>query len=216
MARSRWHAKAAVAAAALVTVSLVGAMAYGLLGKSGPPRRPMVQQISLIKPPPPPKIEEKPPEPEREEVKLPEPEKAPEPQSSPPPGEQIGVDGKGSANGDSMGLVARPGGRDITTIGADGAGGAGNPYAYYSGLIQQQVQKALMRNPKLRAGSYKVTVKLWLSKEGAVTRAELAGSTGQADVDESIRLALSELPPLREHPPEGMPQPLRLRVTSRL
>jgi hypothetical protein len=31
-----------------------------------------------------------------------------------------------------------------------------------------------------------------------------------------IRLALAEIPQLREAPPSDMPQPIRLRVTSRL
>jgi protein TonB len=212
----RWPQQGMIAVGALAAISLAGAMVYKLLGQSGPPKKPVIHQIALIKPPPPPKIEDKPPpETKKEEVKLPEPEKVPEEQPAPPAGEQLGVDGK--ANGsDGFGLASRPGGRDITTLGANGAGGVGSPYAWYSGVIQREVQKALMRNPKLRAGDYRVVVKLWFSQDGAVTRAELAGSSGQAEVDEQLRLALSDLPPIHERPPEGMPQPLRLRVTSRL
>jgi protein TonB len=109
--------------------------------------------------------------------------------------------------------VGKPGGRDITTIG--GGGGGGNPFASYYLLLQKQIQQALARNSKLRGAQFKAIVKIWLSPDGHVKNYELVGSSGQADTDELIKAAMSEISSLGEGPPTEMPQPIRLRVTSR-
>jgi protein TonB len=217
--RNRWLKRAGIVLGLLVAVALVLAVIRHLMADTGPRKKTVVQQISLLKPPPPPppKPEQKPPEPQikKEEVKLPEPDKPPDPQpaqAEPPPGPDLGVDAQGAGSGDSFGLVGKPGGKDITTI---GGGGGGNRFAWYAGLVQAEIQKALGRNAKLRGTEFKATVTIWMSVDGKVQRSELAASTGNAETDQMIRLALAEIPQLREVPPSDMPQPIRLRVTSR-
>jgi protein TonB len=216
---NRWLKRAGIVLGLLVAVALVVAVIRNLMTDGGPRKKTVVQQISLLKPPPPPppKPEQKPPEPQikKEEVKLPEPDKPPDPQpaqAEPPPGPDLGVDSKGDGTGDSFGLVGKPGGKDITTI---GGGGGGNRFTWYAGLVQGEIQKILARNAKLRGAEFKATVKIWMSGDGKVQRSELSSSTGNAETDELIRVALAEIPPLREMPPSDMPQPIRLRVTSR-
>ena len=68
---------------------------------------------------------------------------------------------------------------------------------------------------KSPANEFKATVNIWMGADGRVQRTELAGSTGNSQTDEQIRVVLAEMPPLREAPPSDMPQPIRLRVTSR-
>jgi protein TonB len=218
-ARKRWLKRAGLALGMVVAVALAVAVIRNLLTDSGPRKKQVVQQISLLKPPPPPppKPEEKPPEPpvRKEEVKLPEPDKPPDPQpaqAEPPPGPDLGVDTPGTGTGDSFGLVGKPGGKDITTI---GGGGGGNQFTWYAGLVQAEIQKTLARNAKLRGAEFKARVNVWMSGDGKVQRSELEGSTGNAEMDQQLRLALSELPPMREAPPGDMPQPIRLRITSR-
>lgn len=187
-----------------------------------PDKKPRVQQISLIKPPEP-KPEEKPPEPEKkppevkEEVKLDQPP-PPEPQAAdaPPPGPDLGVDAKGDGGGDQFGLVGKPGGRELTTI---GGGAAGNPWGRYDALLNEAVnsafQNALAREKALKDKNYKVVVKVWIDASGKVTRAALVDSTGDARADEVLKAALRDMRALREAPPADMPQPVKIRVTSR-
>jgi TonB family protein len=94
--------------------------------------------------------------------------------------------------------------------------GGGNRFAWYGDLLLQEVKQLLAKNPKLRVGEYRVVVSVWITPEGRVSRTELAGSSGNGDIDALLRASLAELPPLRERPPEGLPWPIRLRVTSRL
>ncbi len=200
-------------------VILIGLMVWfvrSMLSDSKPVRRQVIQQISLLKPPPPPppKPEEKPPEPEikKEEVKIDQPkqpDEAPKPaDSEPPAGKNLGVDADGAAGGDNFGLAGRKGGRDLL-------GGVGGKYAGFSNLLRQQIQAALAKDKQLRAEDYKVVVKLWLARDGSVERYELGGTTGNPDTDKAISRALARLPPMQESPPEDMPQPVKLRVTSR-
>lgn len=204
---------------AIVVVAAIAVITASFLTKGKSGKRQTVQQIAILRPPPPPPPPkpEKPPEQEikKQEVKLPEPNKAPEPQKAeaPPPGPDLGVDAKGDGSGDSFGLVGKPGGKDITTIG--GGGGGGSRFAWYAGVVQGEIQKVLSREKKLRGAEFKAVVNVWVSAEGKMQRAELAGSSGDSQTDEAIRLALADMPSIREVPPPEMPQPIRLRITSR-
>lgn len=169
-----------------------------------------VQQISLIKPPEPPPPEAKPPEekpPEiKEEVKLDEP---PPPQAdAPPPGANLGLDADGKGSGDSFGLVGNKGGRELTI------GGNGSRFGGYLGGLQKNIRDELGRNEKLRKGEYKAEVAIWISRSGNVERYELLGSSGEPDVDMAIKKALGGIRQFEE-PPADMPQPVKLRISSR-
>lgn len=202
--------------AGLLVLVLLGIGLKSLIGDGGKAKKQKVHQISLLKPPPPPpppKPQEKPPEPEmkKEEVKIDQPK--PEPQQAdnqPPEGKQLGVDAEGGAGGDGFGLVGNKGGRDLL-----GGGGGGAAFAFYTNLVQRHLQDELARNRRLKLTDYRIIVRVWLSRSGAVQKAELAGSTGDPEVDESIRTALLNAGNLREPPPENLPQPLKIRITNR-
>lgn len=214
----RWR-RWLLAAGALGLCAAVAVMAMSFLTEGKSKKRTVVHQIAILRPPPPPpppKPEEKPPEVEKEEVKLPEPDKAPESQQAdaPPAGQELGVDAQGTGAGDSFGLVGKPGGKDITTIG-DGDGGDRARFGFFAGLLQQHFTEQFNRNEKLKSRDYKVVIRVWLRADGGVQRFELAGSSGSEETDAAIRTALSRMTPLAESPPADMPQPVRLRVTSR-
>lgn len=205
---------------ALGLIAAIAAIAISFMTKGESKKRNVVHQIAILRPPPPPpppKPEEKIPEPEIEdEVKLPEPDMPPEPQQAeaPPAGQDLGVDAQGTGNGDSFGLVGKPGGTDITKIG--GGGGADRAqYAFFSGLLQRHFAEQLNRNDKLKSRDYKVVISVWLARDGRVQRVELAGSSGNEETDDAIRTALAQMAPMSEPPPSDMPQPVRLRMTSR-
>lgn len=167
-------------------------------------------------PPPPPPKEEKKPEPPKEspkEVKLEQPkqEQQPKPQES----EQIKMEGPGSDNG-IAGVAAGAVEKDYAgqKIGGDGSGGGADRFGYFRGTVQAHIQRALQRDVRLKGKEYRVVVRFWFNHDGSL-RAELADSTGDDSLDGQLRAALTALPPLAEAPPEGLPQPARVRLTSR-
>lgn len=176
------------------------------------------QQVTLIKPPPPPppKVEEKPPEPEvkqDDEVKMAEqppiddlPDQA---NDEPPPGSDLGVDAEGGAGGDGFGLIGRKGGRGLLS-------GSGNPFAYYGTQLQRQIENALLDDKDTRKKAYSVVAKVWLRPDGSILRAELASSTGSRDMDDKLITAIMNAQSLAQAPPQDMPQPIRMRISSRM
>ena len=171
-----------------------------------------VQQISLIKPPEPPPPEEKPPEekpPEiKEEVKLDEPPPQQQQAEAPPPGANLGLDADGKGSGDSFGLVGNKGGRELTI------GGNGSRFGGYLNGLQKNIRDELSRNEKLRKGEYKAEVAIWIGRTGSVERIELLGSSGELDVDAAMKKVLASIRKFDE-PPSEMPQPVKLRISSR-
>jgi len=193
-------------------------LVLNMLHQQPPHNKPKVQQISLVQPPPPPpppeKIEQPPPE-QQVQQEVPQDQPPPDvpdapPDDGPPPGDQLGLDATGGAGGDSFGLVGRKGGRGL--IG--GGGGAG--FRWYAGIIKQDITDQLSDNDDIRKRSYSLLVKIWIGRDGRVQRLELGSSTGSRELDHAIRTALLAMGRLKEAPPADMPQPVRLRITSRI
>ena len=176
-----------------------------------------VQQITVVKPPPPKpeKKIEKPPEPKtQEEVDVPEPEAMPEEMpevaEQPPLGEELGLDAEGVAGADGFGLAARKGGRGLL------GGQAGDPFVWYASQLQRQLETALLEDDEMRRHDYSVVARIWVAGDGSIHRAELAGSTGSEQTDRLLLSRIENLPPLADMPPDDMPQPIRLRISSQI
>jgi protein TonB len=198
----------------LVTATAGGAAVYYIQKFiSSPPPQPkkVVQQVQLIRPPPPPPVIEKPPEPKVEEEKIPEPDQPPpdSPSDEAPPGDQLGLDAEGGAGGDSFGLVGRKGGRDLLASGGD-------RFAWYAGVLKDDLLSHLSEHPDIRQRAYSVNVRLWLDGKGAVTRVALASSTGNHDLDRELETLLGSMEKVAQAPPADMPQPVQIRIVSRL
>lgn len=186
----------------LLLVGVVYAIVSNFLSGPPPKIKQVVHQISLL--PPPPQIEQ-PPQPQiKEEVNIPEPQPAAQ-EDAPPPGD-LGLDADGNGS-DAFQLSARKGGRDLL--------GAGGPFAWYTSRIQDSIKKVLSANKKARNANYDVQIKLWLKQDGSVERFELSDSTGNSDLDQSIKLALAKVEPLGSELPADLKQPVRLRIVSR-
>lgn len=196
---------------ALVSTAIV-ALIYSFQDDT-PNKRKLVQQISLIQPPPPPpRVDVPPPPPKEEEVKLDEPEPDPVPDAAtdePPPGELLGLDADGGAGSDGFGLIGKKGGRSLLS-------GGGNPFAWYAGVLQQEILEQLYNQDRVRKKKYSVRVKLWITPDGGLKRFELVDSSGSREVDDSLRVALTDIDRVSEAPPGEMPQPVRVRISSRL
>ncbi len=217
MDRKRLAPLAGVLAVAGIGVVMIMAL-QALIGEAPLPHTKKVQQISIIKPPPPPpppKIE-KPPEPEIEEVEVPEPEEVveevPEADSDePPPGTDLGLDAEGGAGGDAFGLRGKKGARSLI------GGSSGSRFGWYAGILQREIQAHLSVQEGVRQSQYTVVARLWIDSSGRIERAQLVGSTGDVSLDRRLESALSGGGfKVSEAPPDDMPQPVRLRIRSRI
>ena len=202
-----------------VIVLVVGIVVYFVMGilndKPANPKK-MVQQITLIKPPPPPPPPEKPPAPEiKQEVDIPKPQDTPQDQPQdtadnlPPIGDDLGLDALGGAGGDAFGLIGRKGGRDLI------GGGSGSRFSRYVSMVQDQISTALSEDESIRKEKYSVIVHMWVNGDGKVERFELVKGTGKHTLDKKLKLDLSSIRAFDEAPLVDMPQPIKLRISSR-
>ncbi len=181
--------------------------------------KPKIQKITIVTPPPPPPPPppkmERPPEPE-ERIEQPEPE--PEPDEPPPeeadadqtpPGDDLGLDAEGSGAGDGFGLIGRKGGRGL--IGGRG----GTRFGWYAGLVKQDLETVLSGIDAVRKSRYSAVIEIWLSDRGGIERVKIVGSTGDPQLDDALERAITGAGSLSRPPPEDLPLPIRLRITSR-
>jgi len=198
-------------------VTGVGAvLAWLVLGAldGGPANAPKktIQQVQLIRPPPPPPEVEPPPPPPPEEVDVPEPEPEPDvaENDAPPPGEQLGLDADGVAGSDAFGLAARKGGGELVGSGGDGR------FSWYGNLVKNDLMERLAEVREIRQDRYSIVVRLWLAPDGRVQEYKLASSTGDPELDRQLLAAIASLGRISETPPPGLPQPVRVRIVSRI
>ncbi|TAL44318.1 MAG: energy transducer TonB, partial [Methylovulum sp.] len=145
----------------------------------------------------------------QEEVE-PEPEEIPDVADEPPPGD-LGLDAEGSAGSDGFGLAARKGGKGLL-----GGGGGGDPYAWYGGIIKNDILDILSEQEELRRKGYSAIIKVWVDTDGSIKRFELARGSNDAEIDELLNRLLSKYRKVNEPLPPGMEQPIRLKITSRI
>jgi protein TonB len=118
------------------------------------------------------------------------------------------VDAEGTAGSDGFGLAARKGGTGLF--------GGGNPYAWYGGIVKNQLVNILSGHDELRRKGYTAIVKIWLKSDGSVERVELSRGSNDAEIDDILTRTLNKLTRVAEAPPPGMQQPIKLKITSRI
>jgi membrane protein involved in colicin uptake len=138
-----------------------------------------------------PKVEKPEPPKPKLEAKVDRPP-APGPKASGPPSDD-GIGGGGGGDG-------------------IGGGGGGGKYDTYAFQVQEQVAEALRDNNETRAAALKVKVRIWSDGAGRITRAELAGSSGDPEVDAAIKNQVLVGLQLREPPPQDMPMPIVMMI----
>jgi protein TonB len=207
----RYGPLAAIVSAVVAVMALVIAVLITAMNEPQSQQRRAVQQVTVIRPPPPPPETLPPPPPEiKEEVKLPDPEPAKDDSAQPPPGELLGLDAEGVAGADAFGLAARKGGRDLLAGAGDGA------FDWYKSAVGSELIGRLSENQDIRRKRYSVALRLWLTSDGHIERLHMDGTTGDRDLDKRLVAALEDLERISEPPPQGLPQPVRLRIVSRI
>src|SRR5499427_4616639 len=195
----------------VVAIVIAGIVVVAKLASSGrSSRHDTLTLVSIAPPPPPPPVMTPPPAPPEEQQKIEEPmikEEAPKeapPKDEPPLG--TGIKGPG---GDNFGLGSGSGNGRI------GGNGDGSKWGWYASQVQSRIQQALQQNRKTRTASMSVNVRVWADPNGRISRAQLAGSTGDPSLDNALRDEVLTGLQLPEPPPAGMPAPITLRVTAR-
>lgn len=201
-----------------IILTAIGVVIVGLItwkvstgGSSSGKRQQQIVTITLPPPPPPPAPTPPPVEQpkivEQQQTFIPEDKPIDEPPPDEPP---IGTNVQGDGSSDSFGLGNNPGsGR----LGGDRSNGS--RFGSYAGQVQARIEEALRANSKTRDANMSVKVRIWPDSSGRVTRAQLAGSSGDPAVDAAIQNEVLNGLQLREPPPPGMPTPILLRLTAR-
>jgi periplasmic protein TonB len=219
--RNSFLAKIALGGAFAAFLGIVALAVFSLLIDSQAPKKRVVQISLLVPPPPPPPPPQvKPPTPTvkppelvvKEPVKLPEPDPPKRHEEPPVPNQPTRADIKGSGSGDATDLAAsgEPGGLSI-----GGGGGDRARFGWFASAIETQLKEHLNKNEKLRVSGYRITMRLWVNRDGWIERYELIGSAGNPELDRSLLEALQGMPRLEKRPPAEMPQPVTLRITAR-
>ena len=193
----------------VTSVVIAGIVVIAKLASSGASsKHDTITLVSLAPPPPPPVMTPPPPPPPQEEQKIEEPMiKEDQPKEAPPKDEPplgTGIKGPG---GDNFGLGDKAGNERI--------GGDGSKWGWYASKVQSRIQQALQQNRKTRTASMNVNVRVWADPDGRISRAQLAGSTGDPSLDSTLRDEVLTGLQLPEPLPAGMPAPITLHVTAR-
>jgi periplasmic protein TonB len=191
----------------LIAAGTVAMMRSFLKTPAGTPKQ-VIQEIHLIRPPPPPPDLPPPPPPQEEKVDVPQPKPDPTQSNEPPPGQQLGLDANASGGSDAFGLLANKGGRDLLASG-------GSAFAWYAGLLKDEILSQLNADASARRGEYSLVVQVWVRGDGSIDRVRVAQGSGDRARDQAIEQALSRLGRLNQAPPADMPEPISLRIVSR-
>jgi len=210
-----WLKRIAMILVAVVVLGLFGYMLKSLLS-GGSSHKKAITTIKLLPdtpPPPPPK------EPPKEQPKNQPKEVKEMPQPKPeqtPPAEVLKMEG---AAGDGPSPFAAGAVNNEYKSGEVGTKIGGKKgmaaYAWYTGQVKARLEEALAADKELSSAQYRLVVHLWLARDGRVERTELQGSSGNPKTDELIKKALTGIAAISESPPEDMPQPIKLRITSK-
>lgn len=192
---------------------------YSFVSKSDDkPRK--APKISLIPqtppPPPPPPKEEKKPDPPKQDDNRPPPPTAQPKEAPPAPSQELKMEGP-AGDGPSAFSAGKISNEDLANFGkapVAAASGLFNPFSNYATQIKGELQRQLARNKVLREAAYKVEVHVWVGRDGSITRFELSGGSGDAEVDDQIKKAIGAALPFTSGPPDKMPQPIRLRIVT--
>ena len=199
--------------AGIILATGIGFVAKSLSGKSSapPPKQEVMVVHTIAQPTPPPPMPTPPPPPmevKKEEMIVEE--KVEEAPADPTP--QVETALKGSGN---TGMVLKSG----NGSGAFAARSAANAEAMrrstYAGKVKSRIQQALEGNPRTRKAGMTIEIRVWPDSTGRITRAKLANSTGDKDLDDVIANQVLTGIQMSEPPPEGMPTPIIMRITAR-
>ncbi len=220
---TRWWLSWIGRAAAIALVCLGLYLTREWLGR--PAATPGLQRVRLLNPsppPPPPRPPEEKPKEEPKPEEIVETADIPRSDEPAPVDDRLGLDADAEGAGDGFGLVAKPGGRAVITLGNSGTGGRGAAPASgfsrymedgYNRTLGTRLEYYLNQREDLRNRRFRSTIDLWISPAGTITRAQFITTEQQEGLEDLLRRALLEMPALNA-PPAGYRQPVRVVVRA--
>jgi outer membrane biosynthesis protein TonB len=213
-----------------VLVVLGAGVAYAARALSSSHQAPARQEdITMIRlpPPPPPPQQTPPPTPPPQQQPTPEQQQDPKmieqapvqnekkedaPKENKPPDAPapLGTSITGPGGGQDLGLGSGLGGG-----GGEGGGGpGGTKYGWYATEVQSHIADALRSNPSTRGASMNIVVRIWPDSTGRVVKARIAGTTGDSNLDNTLRQDILTGLQLPDPPPADMPLPIVMRISA--
>ena len=217
-----------IGCALIAAIAVAVWFGQGLFGRTARPRQ--EHNVILVNlpppplPPPPPPPSQLPPPPTESEQKMIAQEPVTEIESKPdeasksePPASEspaLGTSVQGDGPPDGFGLR---GGNSFFGGGTGKTISRGNStrWGWYANQIQSAISQALQSDNHTRTADFRIVVQIWSDRTGRIARAHIAGSTGNAALDNAITNEVLAGLILQEPPPDGMPMPIVLRLTAR-
>lgn len=214
---SIWLKRAALILAAILVLAGLYYLGKALMS-DGSTHKKAVTTVKLLPdtpPPPPPPPPKEPPKEQPKEVKEVKEIQQPK-QEQTPPAEVLKMEGA-AGNGPSpfaAGAVNSEykGGDVGTKIGGRKGLAA---FAWFTGQVKVKVEEALAADKDLSIAQYRLVVLLWLNTAGYIERVELQGTSNNEKTDTLIKKVLTGKLVANEPPPSDMPQPIKIRITSK-
>lgn len=167
-------------------------------------------------PPPPPKIEpprtEPPPEDNKEEIVEQEPDPVEPPPEAPvePPSEVLGTNIQGNGPGINGLGTSGNGGGNRNSLGGGGTRKARVDW-YVKKVLKDAIREALERNPATRNLVFENGMRIWVGRDGRITRIQALGGASNANALEQVLVGLQTA----QTPPTGMPTYIDYQMKGR-
>jgi protein TonB len=81
-------------------------------------------------------------------------------------------------------------------------------------MVRDALKAELDARSELHAANYSAVMAVWVAADGRIRRIDLEQATGISSVDATLRASVQSALTLDRPPPQDMPQPIRLRITS--
>jgi protein TonB len=205
-----------LAVVALVAAAGVVFAIENFSGQGRPPRpAPQIVAVRIAPlpapppPPPPPPQQIQPEQKMVEQAPIEDTEQKPDDQPQPAP--PLGTNIAGNGGPDTFGLGANAGGSRL----GGGPRQVNSPWGWYAAQVQTAIGDALRQNVRTRNADLRIEVRVWPDVTGRITRAALAGTSGDPAIDAVLRDDILTGLQLREPPPKDMPLPIVMRLTAR-
>lgn len=199
--------------AGILLATGIGFVAKSLSGKSSapPPKQEVMVVHTIAQPTPPPPAPPPPPPPmevKKEEMIVEE--KVEEAPADPTPQVETALKGGGNT-----GMVLKSGNGSGNFAQRSAANADAMRRSAYAGQMKSRIQQALESNARTRKAGMTIEVRVWPDATGLITRAKLANSTGDRELDDIIQNQILTGLQISQPPPEGMPTPILMRITAR-
>jgi len=199
--------------AGIILATGIGFVAKAISSRpAGPaPKQEVMMVTTIAQPTPPPPAPTPPPPPmevKKEEMIVEE--KVEEAPADPTPVVETALKGSGNTgmvlkSGNGSGIFA-----NRRTVNEDAM-----RRSAYAGQVKSRIEQALKGNPRTRKAAMTIEVRVWPDSTGVISRATLANSTGDKELDDIIRNQVLTGLQISQPPPEGMPTPIIMRITAR-